>query len=115
MWRATRRACVFVASQEVLLEVQEKLGAEFGFSPRHARLMTSFVRRQTELVWAGSTVSICRDAEDNAILAAAFDAGCSHLVTGDSDLLVLKQFETVAIVTPRQFGDWAAAIRPGES
>jgi putative PIN family toxin of toxin-antitoxin system len=84
-------------------EVEEKLCAKFGFSARHARLMTFFVQRQTEAAQAVSTINLCRDADDNRILAAALDSGCSHLVTGDSDLLVLKRFETVNIVTPRQF------------
>jgi putative PIN family toxin of toxin-antitoxin system len=103
VWRATRRKCKFAASRDVLEEVEEKLRLKFGFSRRHARLMTFFVERQTEAVRVVSTINICRDADDNRILAAALDSGCSHLVTGDADLLSLKRFETVSIVTPRQF------------
>jgi putative PIN family toxin of toxin-antitoxin system len=103
VWRAARRTSKFVASQDILDEIAEKLDAKFGFSSRHACLMTLFVERQTEAARVASTISICRDADDNRILAAALDSGCSHLVTGDSDLLVLKQFEGVRIVTPRGF------------
>jgi putative PIN family toxin of toxin-antitoxin system len=103
VWRATRRTCKFAASRDVLEEVEEKLRLKFGFSHRHARLMTFFVERQTEALRVVSIINICRDADDNRILAAAFDSGCSHLVTGDADLLSLKRFETVNIVTPRQF------------
>jgi len=102
-WRATRRACSFTASRDILEEVEEKLRAKFGFSPRHARLMTFFVQRQTESVQVVSQTNICRDADDNAILAASFDGGCSYLVTGDADLLILRRFEKVSIVNPRQF------------
>jgi putative PIN family toxin of toxin-antitoxin system len=65
--------------------------------------MTSFVERQTEFVQTVSTINLCRDVDDNCILAAALDSGCSYLVTGDLDLLVLKKIETVSIVTPRRF------------
>ena len=65
--------------------------------------MTLFVERQTEIVRVTSAITICQDPDDNRILAAALDSGCSHLITGDSDLLVLSKFEGIDIVTPRQF------------
>ena len=65
--------------------------------------MTFFVERQTESVRVASIVNVCRDPDDNRILAAALDSGCSVLVTGDADLLTLKKFQTVSILTPRQF------------
>jgi uncharacterized protein len=103
MWRTARRACRFATSQDILDEVEGKLLAKFGFFPRHARLLTLFVARQAELTHVVSTIDVCRDADDNRVLAAALDAGCSHLVTGDSDLLVLKRVRTVSVVTPREF------------
>jgi putative PIN family toxin of toxin-antitoxin system len=105
LWRKARSTCTFYASQDIFNEVEEKLRLKFGFSPRHTRLMTLFVERQTELVEPTSSVTICRDADDNQILAAALDAGCLHLITGDSDLLVLKKFKSVNIVNPREFGE----------
>ncbi|MGH7950692.1 MAG: putative toxin-antitoxin system toxin component, PIN family [Limisphaerales bacterium] len=103
LWRTARGQCAFIASQYILDEVEEKLCAKFRFSLRHARLMTFFVKQQTEFVWPASTVTICRDADDNQILAAAFDSHCSYLITGDSDLLVLKSFEGIQIINPREF------------
>jgi len=72
-------------------------------------LMTFFVERQTEAVEVASSIDICRDADDNRILAASLDSGCSHLVTGDSDLLVLKKFAGISIVTPREFLELVSA------
>jgi putative PIN family toxin of toxin-antitoxin system len=103
VWRTARRKCKFYASRQVLEEVEEKLRLKFRFSVRHARLMTFFVERQTETAQVVSLVNACRDMDDNYILAAALDSGCSHLVTGDADLLSLNKIETVSIVTPRQF------------
>jgi putative PIN family toxin of toxin-antitoxin system len=103
LWRETRHACKFFASQDILHEVTTKLETKFGFSPRHIRLMVSFVKQQVNSVRVISTIDICRDVNDNRILAAALDSNCSHLVTGDSDLLVLKKFGTVNIVSPREF------------
>ncbi len=110
LWRAARGKCRFIASQDILDEVSEKLRAKFGFSSRHARLLTFFVERQTEFIEVTSKISICRDADDNRILAAALDSRCSYLVTGDSDLLVLKKFEGIGIVTPREFLELVSTI-----
>ena len=109
MWRRLRGNCQLHTSGEILDELQDKLHEKFGFSPKHTRLMTLFVKRQTQIVEVSSTLAVCRDPDDDRVLAAALDAGCSHLVTGDSDLLALKQFRGVAIVTPRQFMEAVSA------
>jgi putative PIN family toxin of toxin-antitoxin system len=90
---------------DILSEIQEKLCAKFGFSPQHAHLMTLFVSQQMELIEVGSAVKASLDPDDNRILAAALDAGCSLLVTGDADLLALKKFQNMDIVSPRQFSE----------
>ncbi len=105
MWKKARHDCVVCASPDILDEIEGKLRAKFGFSSRHARLMTLFVERQTHAVKVMSEVRACRDADDDRILAAALDGECSHLVTGDNDLLALKVFENIAIVTPREFSE----------
>jgi len=50
-----------------------------------------------------SVQSICRDPDDDAILACALEARADYLVTGDEDLLELKVFKGIRIVTPRDF------------
>ena len=46
---------------------------------------------------------ICRDADDDNVLACALAAKAAYLVTGDTDLLVMKNFKGVKIITPRDF------------
>ncbi len=50
-----------------------------------------------------SVQSVCRDPDDEAILACALEARADYLVTGDVDLLKLKVFKGIRIVTPRNF------------
>lgn len=45
---------------------------------------------------------ICRDPDDDALLALALAGGVDRIVTGDDDLLALKSFEGIPIVTPAQ-------------
>jgi len=56
------------------------------------------ILRQTD-----SITPICRDSDDDMILACARDAGADYLVTGDEDLLVLKNYEGIRILSPREF------------
>ena len=111
LWRAVRGGFQIHASPDILGEIEEKLRRKFGFTPRHARLLTHFVRRQTIPVEINSPApKVCRDPDDDLILAAALKAGCTHLVTGDNDLLVLKEFEGVVIVTPGAFAKLLAVV-----
>jgi len=47
--------------------------------------------------------SVCRDKDDDNVLACALEADADYLVTGDKDLLHLKVFEGIHIITPRDF------------
>ena len=46
-----------------------------------------------------------KDRQDLAVLAAAVEGRAEYVVTGDKDLLVLGQYEGIAIVSPRAFLD----------
>jgi len=50
--------------------------------------------------------SICRDLEDDWVLATALTGHGEIIVSGDKDLLVLKQFQGIKIISPRQFVEW---------
>jgi putative PIN family toxin of toxin-antitoxin system len=50
-----------------------------------------------------SIVPVCRDSDDDLILAYARDAVAGYVVTGDEDLLVLKNYEGISILSPREF------------
>lgn len=45
---------------------------------------------------------VCRDPDDDAVLACAKAAQANLIVTGDQDLLVLQAFEGISIVTAAQ-------------
>lgn len=47
--------------------------------------------------------SVCRDPDDDWVLATARAGRATAIVTGDHDLLSLKSFEGITVVSPRQF------------
>ena len=48
-------------------------------------------------------VADCRDPKDNKFLELALSGKGTHIITGDSDLLVLHPFRGIAIVSPQSF------------
>jgi len=46
---------------------------------------------------------VCRDPSDDKIIELAQTSEARFIVTGDKDLLVLQQYESIPIITPRQF------------
>jgi putative PIN family toxin of toxin-antitoxin system len=48
---------------------------------------------------------ISRDADDDKILECAVRGDVDFIITGDSDLLVLKEYANIKMVTPKEYVD----------
>jgi uncharacterized protein len=101
-------AYTVVYSQPLLDELVEKLALprirdKYGLDKQAIETTLALLALRGELVQPTRVVKVCRDPDDNALIEAALAGGTEYIVTGDEDLLVLKKFETVRIVTPRVF------------
>lgn len=68
-----------------------------------AAQMLRHYRRLAHLVDARTLArQVSRDADDDAVLACALAAHADLIVSGDDDLLSLRRFEGIEIVTARQ-------------
>lgn len=46
---------------------------------------------------------MCRDVDDDMVLATAFADDAVCIITGDKDLLTLKKFGAIDILSPSEF------------
>ncbi len=89
----------------VLQEFERVLIKKFSATRNEARTALQIVSEAIHNVVHPSPLvePVCRDPDDDAILACALEAGANYLVTGDVDLLELKTFKGIRILTPRDF------------
>jgi uncharacterized protein len=89
-------------SKALLAELSEKLRDKFGVDPDSVPFIKAYRERATILRPPALPASVCRDRDDDEVLAVAVAAKAEAIVTGDKDLLTLKHYEGIAILSPRQ-------------
>ena len=92
-----------VSSDLLLAELDRTLRRKFKVTPAVARfleLLHSDIRLVEPIALP---VSVCRDPDDDVVLGTAVAAAADLIITGDQDLLVLRTYERIEIVTPRQY------------
>ncbi|MBE9051388.1 putative toxin-antitoxin system toxin component, PIN family [Nostocales cyanobacterium LEGE 11386] len=61
------------------------------------------IKNQSQFIEIKHQTNICSDADDNKFLELAVSGMASYLITGDDDLLCLKAYAEIQIVTPAEF------------
>jgi len=91
-------------SQWVLDEFCDRLTNKFGFTRINVEQAASFIMGNGVVLPSDPLPSrICRDPDDDHILAAAVNGKVQCIVTGDKDLLVLKKIQKIPIIKPSEF------------
>jgi len=95
-------------SVELITEIQQTIAKprlEKYFTTNALEEMLSTFEPFIDLIEVESTVTICRDPNDNFLLALAKDGKADYLLTGDKDLLELEKFGKTKIKTIASFID----------
>lgn len=72
----------------------------------HSRVVEDMQSYLEKAIWAPVSRDlrrVCRDPKDDMILECAINAKAGIIVTGDKDLLVLKEYQGVHILSPREY------------
>jgi putative PIN family toxin of toxin-antitoxin system len=106
--RVREGTLTFISSPALLAELAEVI-ARPQFETILARSNTSRERSLIEMRELTEAIAppplaepVCRDPDDDAVLALAIAARADLIVSGDRDLLDLKNFQGIAIVTPAE-------------
>lgn len=67
------------------------------------RSFLAALTREAEWVDIDAKIVACRDPKDDKFLELAVSGHATHIVTGDSDLLVLHPFRDIRILSPQVF------------
>ena len=92
-----------VISAEILDEVVDKLRNKFQFPEESIQELIDILMTYCHIVEVTSKFDVVRDKKDNKIIECAFDGKVDYIVTGDPDLLVLKNFRGIKIVKAKEF------------
>jgi len=99
-----------VTSEFILDEFRQHLVRKFNYSAAEVGEAIELLRLKVEVVTpAALERPVCRDPDDDVILGTAIAGRVACIVTGDKDLLILKRFGSVDIVSPAEFSAYEAA------
>lgn len=94
---------IIISSEYILDQIERGLYQGFGLTIQKAKRQTRYVRRVSEVFEPQNVTPICRDPSDDEIIALAYESKCDSLVAHDKDILELKKFKTVKIISTQDF------------
>lgn len=109
---------LLITSPAILLEMDDVLRRE-RVMKAHQRTVDELQKIISEMVDVSLVVSgkvkveVVRDSDDNKIISAALEGRADYIVSRDEDLLVLKEYQGIKIITPEEFmGILRAKVKP---
>jgi len=99
-----------VSSPYILEELERVLTVKFGMTKQAAKSRARLLGRVADVVRPKAIPRVSRDTNDDPILAAALESDAEYVVTLDQDLLILKQYASVRIVTLDEFKEVVARL-----
>lgn len=73
------------------------------FSKEHLDMLWDFLDQETLYYEIGNNSSRCRDPKDDYLLELALVSRADYLITGDKDLLIVKEVGSCQIITVMEF------------
>ncbi len=97
---------VVIVSEEILTELRRIINTKFPLFKPQLGLLGASIRDDAILVPLGdNTIDVSRDADDNKIIETAIKGKADYIISGDNDLLVLKEYDGIYILKPASFLD----------
>ncbi len=106
-WR--NQAYILITTEAIITEIERVLRYPRIRDRYHitdedaAQLIASLYADALVVPDSNTEHGICSDPDDDKFLACASMARADYIVTGDPDLLILKQYEKTVILKPHEF------------
>ena len=100
-----------IISEFILSELKEKLKQKFNFTEEEITEITDLLLLKFRVVKIkGNIINVCRDPDDNNIIETAVSGKAAIIISGDNDLLTLKKYQGIKILSPREFYNFEKGI-----
>jgi uncharacterized protein len=99
---------IIIYSVPLLVELVDVLGRpqiqrKYRIQSDDVAALINLIRLRGELVSPNRQIDACRDPKDNRFLEAAVEGRVDAIVSGDADLLDMKEFEAIPILRVAEF------------
>lgn len=92
-----------VTSLPLIAELIDTLIKKFHFEQYRIEQLKEIINDHFLVTYPTQSLELLQDIDDNRVLEAAIEGKCNFIVTGDKELLDLKIFRKIKIVTADQF------------
>lgn len=92
-----------ITSGVLISEFLDILRKKFGVSQAEILEIEEEIKNTFKIVFPSTAIHIVRDEDDNRVLEAAVEGECDCIITGDKDLLDLKKYKNIKILTAEKF------------
>lgn len=93
-----------IISEDILVEVSRILKRKIKMPQKEVAEIINYLRENTQVMkYEQFKGQVCRDKDDDKVLALALSNSVRIIITGDKDLLVLKKYKEVSILSPKEF------------
>ena len=99
-------------SEQILSETKKILTQrphirrKYSYTDQEVEEYIASLKIASEIVTDLPTVKAVRDEKDDPILATAIKAQADYLVARDKDLLDMKVYGTIQMISPEEFSNW---------
>ena len=92
-------------TKDIIEEIEDVIYSEkFKADKNEIERFIKVIKKTSKLITPSTIIdNVCRDKDDNKILSCAISANADFIITGDKDLLVLKEFNNIKILTSKEY------------
>ncbi|MBR2208887.1 MAG: putative toxin-antitoxin system toxin component, PIN family [Synergistaceae bacterium] len=95
------RACVSDEILDEYLEIYQRFLLKY--PNKTLKMQINKIIEHMEIITPTSKINVCCDPDDNKFIECAVDGHCIYIVSGDKDLLAVKNFDDIEILTLHEF------------